>query len=258
MRDRQRRVSLIVAVNAAIVMLGGCARYVTPGGPADWRALGVTDEIVGRQTDYTIAEKLQRKPLATFPAAVAVVRVQDSGYRSYSASGYGSGRYSVVSVRDVESDEQFARISRLPMMRGLAPLNRLVLPGRLDSDLELREGAANVQADMLFIYTLDTVFDVRSQIPPMGVITLGLFPDEEARVTCTASGVLMDTRNGYVYGLAEGSAGDQSLANAWTSAAAVDRIRRSAEAEAFESLVAEFERMWRGVVAQYGPPEGSG
>lgn len=258
MRFRNRSILLGALAMLVICGSGGCARYVTPGGPADWRALGVTDEIVGEQTDYTIAEKLQRRPLAGFPAAVAVVRVQDAGYRSHSASGYGSGRYSVVPVRDVECEDQFARISQLPMMRGLAPLNRLVLPGRLNSDLELREGAATVQADMIFIYTLDTVFDVRSQIPPLGVITLGLFPDEEARVTCTASGVLMDTRNGYVYGLAEGTAGDRSLANAWTSSAAVDRIRRKAEAEAFENLVAEFEAVWKGVVARYGPPEDAG
>ena len=48
------------------------------------------------------------------------------------------------------------------------------------------------------------------------------------------------------------------MANAWAGAAAVDRIRLRAEAEAFEGLVAEFERMWKGAVAQYGPPEVSG
>jgi hypothetical protein len=44
------------------------------------------------------------------------------------------------------------------MLRGLAPLNRLVLPQQLQSDRELRVGAAKLHADMLLIYTLDTTF----------------------------------------------------------------------------------------------------
>jgi hypothetical protein len=235
-------------------MLCGCGSYKTPGGPASFRALNITEEAVEQQTEAPIARRLDLQPLAGFPTTIAVARVQAPGYCSYSASGYGRGAYSVVTVRDVESDEHFQQIKDLPLVRGLAPLNRIVLDDDLFTDRELREGAAAVHADMILIYTFDTVFDVESTVPPLSVLSLGLIPETQARVTSTVSGALMDTRNGYIYGLLEGTAHDNQLANAWTSRVAVDQVRRRTEAEAFEKMVNSFEPMWLGVVETYGPP----
>ena len=243
---------------AAAWLCGCTARYCTPGGPADFRALGVTEEVVKDNTDWSIAQRLERKPLAGFPTAIAVVRVQDRGYRSYTASGYGYGNYTVVPIRDVETREQFDRIGGLPMVRGVATLNRLVLPDHFESDRQLRQGAAAVQADMLLVYTFDTAFEVKQKVPPLGILTLGFFPDDHASITSTASAVLMDTRNGYVYGLMEATAKKEKLANGWTQQATVDAGRRQAEAEAFDKLVGEFETTWRRVVEEYGPPSGAG
>jgi hypothetical protein len=242
----------------AAAWLCGCASYRTPGGPADFRALGITEQAVRDNTDFSIAQRLDRKPLAGFPAAIAVVRVQGRGYRSYTAEGYGSGSYTVVPVRDVETDEQFGRIERLVMVRGIAPLNRLVLPDRFETDRELREGAATAQADMLLVYTFDTTLHVHNKVPPLEIITLGLFPDEHAKITSTASAILMDTRNGYVYAMMEATATRDKLGNAWTKRSAMDQGRRQAESEAFDRLVGEFETTWPRVVAEYGPPAGTG
>ena len=44
-----------------------------------------------------------------------------------------------------------------------------------------------------------------------------------------------------------------SVANNWTSEAAVDQTRRRAEKEAFEKLVVEIETMWSRVVREYAP-----
>lgn len=246
-----------VAATCALVALaaaGGCAQYTTPGRAASFRAMGITEQEVDDLTDVSIARKLDRRPTAGFPASIAVVRVQDAGYRAYRTPSYGYGSYSVVSVRDVEAEDAFERIRQLPMVRGLAPLNRLVLPERCDDERDLRAGAAAVQADMLFIYTFDTVFGVEDKMKPLSVFTLGLFPQDEARVTSSAIGVLVDTRTGYVYGLAEGTAHEQQLANAWTSESAVDQSRRRAERQAFEKLVDSFVTAWNGVVREYGPP----
>ena len=242
----------------AAAWLCGCASYRTPGGPADFRALGVTEQVVAENTDFSIAQRLERKPLAAFPTAIAVVRVQDRGYWSYTASGYGIGNYTVVPIRDVETKEQFDRIGALPMVRGVAPLNRLVLPANFRNDRELRDGAAAVQADMLLIYTFDTAFQVQHKVPPLGILTLGIFPDEHSSIASTVSAVLMDTRNGYVYGLMEATAKKEKLANAWTQRSTVDAGRRQTEAEAFDKLVGEFETTWRRVLEEYGPPSGAG
>src|SRR3954468_9377482 len=81
---------------------GGCAAsYVTPGRGAPMEAFGVRKD---DQTDGAVVQALGKRPLASFPAGVAVARVQASGYRSETAESWGRGRYSIVTTRDVEGD----------------------------------------------------------------------------------------------------------------------------------------------------------
>ena len=245
-----------------LLALTGCASYTAPGGPADMGRLGArTLERQLQQNQQTrgdgIVEAFAREPLADFPASIAVVRVQAPGYRSYNTTGYGSGAFSVVTVRDLEFEQNpLQKLVDEPLIAGIAPLNRLLVPNKLESDEDLRLAAAQVQADMLLIYTFDTAFVSNEQAKPIAVITLGLSPTKKVRVTSTASAVLLDTRNGYVYGLAEATADDDQIASAWTDEAAVDQTRRRVETDAFQKLVGELETMWQGVAAQYAPNAG--
>lgn len=248
--------TLIAIAMTTTALAGGCASYTTPGGPADFRALGVDETEARAMTPSSIRERMDRRPAAGFPASIAVARVQDAGYRSMTIrNAYGQGMVTLVTVRDVETDEQFEHLASMPMVRGIAPLNRLVVTRAINDMHDLRTSAAEVQADMLLLYTFDTVFKTETNVPAMGVLTLGLFPDREARVTSTASAVLVDTRTGYVYGLAESTDDTAQPANAWTSRAAVDQSRRRAERRAFEDLVGQLETMWSGVISTYGPSE---
>jgi hypothetical protein len=244
----------ILAVVVAFIACG-CETYRAPGHAADFRALGITHEEAHRLTDVDIADRLERRPLASFPASIAVVRVQGRSYASHTMRGYGSGNFTIVSARDVETDDHFQRIVALSMVRSVQPLNRLVIPERLNSARQLRQAAAEAQCDMLLLYTFETAFGTESKLAPLSVFTIGLFPEREARVTSTASAALIDTRNGYLYGLAEATSRTTQVANAWTSAAAVDDSRRRAERAAFEQLVQSIESMWHGVVRQYGPSD---
>lgn len=256
MRGIPKRAVTLCSVTGILVAafcLGACVRYHTPGAGADFRALGITPAEVDASTDVAIATKLALKPLASFPTTIATIRVQGARYWSYSASGYGRGEFTVITTRDVETEEQFNRIAALPMVRGLAPINRFVISDDISSERQLREAAATVHADMTLLYTFDTQFGDEKIVPALGFFTLGLFPDREARVRTTASAALLDTRNGYVYGLAESTVKTEQLANAWTSQQAVDQSRRRAESKAFDQLVGEVEKMWTGVLAQYGP-----
>lgn len=230
-------------------LAGGCAQYATPGRGAELSAFGVNRE---SQTDATISSNLDRRPLASLPAGIALVRVQAPGYRSDTAVGWGTGNYCIVTTRDVEKPEQIERLAKMPMVSGIAPISRLVLSGSLNSDMELRQAAASLHADFLLIYTLDTTFTIDDKASPLTVLTLGLSPNQQARVLTTASAVLMDTRNGYIYGVAESTESKSQLASAWTSENAVDETRRRAESEAFEKLVGELERTWIGVIAGFG------
>jgi hypothetical protein len=234
------------------IALSGCAgSYVTPGRGADMRALGLNPQAMA-QMDASIREKLGRSPLAKFPTSLAIVRIQAPGYNSYSLSGWGTGRYSIVTTRDVETDAQFARLERMPQVRGLARMNRLLFrSSEFKSDVELREAAAALHADILLIYTLDTTFYTRDAAVPVSVTTLGLSPNLQAHAITTASGAFIGTHNGYVYGLAEATSRNDRLASAWTSGQAMDDARRKTEADAFDKLAAALGDTWNGIVRQY-------
>lgn len=248
---KQRFIPRLLLAALAFLLPACASHYVVPGGGADFHALGITKQQADDQADPGIAAKLQRKPLAGFPAVIAAIRVQDRGYRSYTASGYGEGPFTVVTTRDVETPEQIDRLQRLPMVRAIVPINRLVCTSEVSSERHLRDAAASVQADLVLLYTFDTKFGHETTIPALGTITLGLFPNEEARVTTTASAAILDTRSGYIYALAEATAKRERLTNAWNTESAIDQARRGAETEAFDKLVGEVESSWKGVVERY-------
>lgn len=238
---------------AWLVIAGGCTRYVTPGGPADFRALGVSPQDADAMTTSGVKEALSRRPAASFPASVALARVQGRGYTSYTSRGYGSGAFTIISGRDVERETDFEKLSKLPMLAGVAPLNRLVVPGEIRSEEDLRNAAAQVQADILLIYTFDTEFWTETTVPHLGTITLGLFPNERAKVSSTASSAFIDVRTGFIYGLSEVTHTNSRIANAWTSREAMDQTRREVEAEAFSRLTQDWEKTWAGIAARFGP-----
>lgn len=238
-------------------LLSGCAaRYTTPGRGAQMQMFGATEADQAKGTDASIGTLLEKKPLAAFPAAIAVARVQEPGYCSYTARGWGAGQYSVVTSRDIETPADLERLGKLQMVRGIAPLNRLVLPSSLQSDYELRHAAAKMHADLLLIYTLDTTFQRLDRTTPLSIVTLGAASTKRMRILCTASAALLDTRSGYVYGLAESTKDHEELQNAWKTESEIDARRREVETKAFAELIGELEKTWDGVVREYAAARG--
>src|SRR5690606_38194430 len=114
------------------LLLAGCATtYKTPGGAV----------AIPQITDEGVAEALAREPAAPFPVRLIAVRVQAPGYSSYTNDGYGRGRYSVVTARDVETDDDFTRLGAMPGVTAVGALSRVLLSGELGSTKELREAA---------------------------------------------------------------------------------------------------------------------
>jgi hypothetical protein len=252
--------TLLVAI--LFLALTGCAaHYATPGPAAKLGAIAdmgpASPRTQDAHTDHGVREILDKKPLASFPASVAVVRVQGPGYVSYTQTGWGRGAYSVITERDVEADADIDKLDKLPQVRGVAPLNRLLLPEMLQNDYELRQAAAKLHADILLVYTLDTSFRDLSKSSPLDLVTLGIGTTTQTRVTCTASAALLDTRSGYVYGVAEGTEKHEELHNAWKTEAEVDQTRRSVEGKAFTKLVANLQTTWGDVLREQARPPGA-
>ncbi|MEL7022740.1 MAG: hypothetical protein AAGL69_03270 [Pseudomonadota bacterium] len=225
-----------------LITISGCASYTTPGGPA----------VISELASADINALMKKQPAASFPARIAVVRVQAPGYQSFERQGYGQGRYSVVLAREVESDDAFSRLASLDGVAGVGNLNRLLLPTRLDSVESLREAAARLRADILLLYTFDTSFRAGEQrLLPLNTVALGFLKNKTVTVTTTASAAMFDVRTEFLYGLAEATAQEDKRASVWGQASTVDDLRVSTERAAFGSLVEEIEKSWNGVVREH-------
>ena len=233
---------LILAIGIALLIMSCAVKYVTPGA-------GVNLNEINEQS---IKERYETKPAAPFPARIAIARIQQSGYYSHGNQSYGTGRFSLVTTRDIEDDAHFDKLSSLQDVAGLTTLNRLLIPSNLQSIKDLREAAATLHADMLFLYTLDTSFRVRGQsLGPLSLITLGFLPNKEAFVTTTASAVVFDVRTGYVYGMAEQTHKTSHIASMWSTTQAIDNARLETEKESFNKLINEFPDVWIGILKEY-------
>lgn len=221
-----------------VLSLASCATYTTPGRPAD----------LGTFTNPKVKKAYMPRPAMRFPANIAVVRVQEGGYRAHNDKGYGQGAYSVVTSRDIEREEDVKKLQNLPGIQGIATLNRLLLPQSLNSDEDLREAAAKLQADAILIYTINTQFRSNDVIPPLTILSLGLLNVERYEISSSASAVLMDTRTGYIYGaLEEGN--DRVGGNFIFSGS--DAARKASERSAYEKLLASLDPFWRRIYERY-------
>ncbi len=228
----------------AIVGLGGCGQhYMTPGGGVSMLEI----------TDADLKTYYETRPAAAFPASIAVVRVQDSGYQSRSHHGYGHGRYTVITTRDIETDEHFEKLQSLANVRGVAPIGRMLIPVNANTVKDLRVPAAKLHADMILVYSVDTSFNVDGkQLGPLSLISLGLIPNKKAHVTATVAGVLVDVRTGYIYGTTEATDTQQQRGTIWSTQTAIETARMKAERNAFGGFVGEFEKLWAVVESNYG------
>lgn len=226
----------------AVWFVAGCASYTTPGGPVDLAGIQSAD----------IKALMSREAAVEFPAIVSFARVQSSNYASLTAETYGNGSYVLVTNRELVSEAQIEEISQWTAVRGVSPLNRLLVPSQLSNIDDLRMASAKLKADVLMVFTLDTDFRVDGKsIGPLSVISLGLLRDRETVVSTTASAVFVDVRTGFVYGVAEATARNKQTTNAWDTRNAADQGRLNTEREAFDGLVQELQKTWTSIVAEH-------
>lgn len=235
--------SLLLAGSVLLLaFVSGCAHYKTPGAGVSIPAI----------TDADVADILARKPAAQFPVHMVVARVQASGYVSRSAYSYGSGQFSVLTTRDIETDDDFALLAAMPGVAAVGPINRLLVPLDLRSTRDLRQAAAQLRGDIILIYTIDTRFHSENQlVGPLTLVTLGVFASEKSHIVTTCAAALIDVRTGFVYGVAEGTAIDTRRSSPWTTENAIEKARLKTERDAFSSALKEVAKTWSSINAQY-------
>jgi acyl-CoA synthetase (AMP-forming)/AMP-acid ligase II len=234
----------IIAI-AGLALLGACAtHYTTPAGGVSLTAISDKDE--------DIADAFSREPAMEFPARLAIARVAAAGYRSMTNTGYGTGAFSVVTTRDIEGEDAVERLAKMPKVAAVAPMARIILPTQLQSTRDLRQSAAQLKADAILIYTLDTSFRTEStQIGPLQTIALGMFNTENAIVTSTCSFAIIDVRTGFIYGVGETTASEEKRSNMWGTRDATDKARMAAETKAFDDAVVEVGKLWLDIVLEH-------
>jgi hypothetical protein len=236
------RFSILLIVSVSLALLSGCSTYIPPSGRADLTTI----------SSSSMKESFAAKPAAVFPASIAVTRIQAPRYQNYltrrEGGVHGSGRYSVVTVKEVEEDSDIQRLANLPDVGGLATISTLLLPEKLESDQELREAAARLKADMVLLYTFNTSFHKNDGSVALKAVSLGLSPTRRIFVRVAASALLVDTRTGFIYAALEANEKREARTNVWESDETADRARRDAEKAAFKSLVNEFEKHWPQIV----------
>src|SRR5262245_53685216 len=76
LKTRDTKSANVIVMVALCLLVQGCASYATPGAGADFKALGVTQDMRSAETDGAIRQALDKRPLASFPTGIAVARVQ--------------------------------------------------------------------------------------------------------------------------------------------------------------------------------------
>lgn len=238
-RTHMNRSFLLLVMIGCVASLMGCAsHYIPPGAKADLQVFAPA----------SIQEGFAAKATAPFPASIAFVRVQGPSYTNYqlrhSGGAYGSGRYAIVTTRELGEEALLDGVAKLPQVSGVTGVNRMLLPAELQGDREIREAAARLQADLVFIYTFDTAFFEGDLARPLTILTLGLSPTRKVQVATTVSALLLDTRTGYVYSTYEATKSSNALSTSWGTGDTADEERRNNERAAFEQLIEEFSRAW--------------
>lgn len=233
------RRAAVVSMLAAWLCGCGSTSYLTP-------TEGVA---IPEITEPDIAAALATRPATSFPARMIVTRLQGNGYEG----GYGVGRYTVVTARDLENVEDFARLKEMPGVADVGGMSRLFLRGTNESTKDLRTAAAQLRGDVLLIYTVDSRFRSEDKpATPIHVLTLGFLKKNKTHVTATVAAAFLDVRTGFVFGAVESTATETQRDNTWSSLNRAEIAQRAAETKAFAGALDEVERAWAEIYLRYG------
>jgi hypothetical protein len=164
---------------------------------------------------------------------------------------YDGGQFCIILARELGEDRQYERISALPKVADVIGLNRILLPRRFDNLEQIRNAATEFSAGMVFLYTVDTTFRDTNASKMLTAISLGMSATRKITVLTTISGLLMDTRTGYLYSAYETTEKEEISSSSWNTKDNADKARQKTEARAFTKLAGDFVESWPRLLKRY-------
>src|SRR5215207_5273737 len=219
------------------IALSACSSYVNSPKVAAERAATAK-----AFSDPLIARAYHAKPSMRFPARIAIAPQCDTAQQE---------------LRRLDAKGKLEPLRSLPSVAAFVPLKPLIIaegdgkPAWNKTDLLVREAAAKLHADAVFLLKVETNITDGKLFAPLTTVSLGLFPNNRAEVIATALAALVDTRTGYIYGTLERSAGRSCLTISWDDFTR-DRTIQRASSDAVKKLMSDVPDLWRSVVQAHG------
>ena len=245
------------AVTLLSLLLAGCAStYVANprpaaaiAGPGAGLSAGERDAL----TDVMVRRDSRAKPLAGFPANLAVARVQSA--RTYHRSPYDRepalvDQLRVVNTRELEED-LYEKVSKWPLITNVTRVSPLLLGTEMATQTDIRRVAGQLNSDILLLYTFNSHVKRNDWFAPLSIASLGTAPTIQVNVTSTVSAILVDSRTGYLYAMIEASGKSYHFAGGLNEDDAKKTATRRADRRALERMVKDFEGAWAEVLRQH-------
>lgn len=257
-----RQVSSPLALFAAAILLAACDNYVQTTSGAEYlnryqsarnvNADGAASTVAA--DDQAVREIANVEPELTFPARIGIARVFDG--RLSPMPAHEAQQWRKLADRLGPDWGEFVPIS--PLVAALAAgsvSNATTGHNAWRGDIEqtvraIRFGAARQHVDAVLIYEVFANSEVDTNILSVTkLILVGYLvaPSEEITAHGFANAMLVDVRNGYVYGYAQSEANDP-VEMLSTSASEYDNVKRAkavARTSAVDRLVVDVEDMAR-------------
>jgi mannose/cellobiose epimerase-like protein (N-acyl-D-glucosamine 2-epimerase family) len=92
----------------------------------------------------------------------------------------------------------------------------------------------------------------------MQLVSLGFFPNKKAKVSSTCAVAFVDTRTGFIYGVAERTSNEDQRSDVWNKEEAIEKARARAERAAFTQVLGDVEKLWGQIAARAMANRGAG
>lgn len=244
------------ATGAVLIALGGCSAYLQSSSGTDYLArydrlgydaAGETGDRDAMDVDADVRRIASIEPQLEFPARIGLARVGRGGLEAIPGDEALIWQAALQGIGD--SYGEFVPVSPLiaSMVSSPAPAGT-DRAGAIIADI--RRGAARQHLDYALIYEVGSSSREKSNAVSLADLTIvGMFviPTRNIDVEASASGLLVDVRNGYPYATLTGHAEKSGISRAVSSVSTARDFVDTAEERAVAELAGDVAEALEGL-----------